>query len=968
MSQPGTDAETPVEEPLPAELRLHLEQTFVIEREIGRGGMATVWLARRRSTGDSVAIKILQPSLARALGVERFLREIRIAGQTRSSHLVPLESSGQAEGLPYYVMPFVPGESLRERLRRERQLAVDEAVRIGRAIAEGLAALHRDGIVHRDIKPENILLRSDSEVLVADYGIARALTASATEKITSTGMVVGTPAYMSPEQAGGDAVDVRSDQYSWGCIQYEMLAGVPPFHGASSQAVMARHMHEAPPSLRVVRSSVPEALERVVMRAMGKAPADRFESIDALLQALERVDLNDLRPSRAPAERRRRRVALAATVAVAAAAAGYGVFHHSTPLDPGRVVVFPFTDLEPGHEHEGEQVTILIGSALERIEPTRWLDGWSLLSSGERSAHAALSTRRGAELAKAQHARYYLDGSILHRPDSLRVVVTLHDLEQRRDTTVAAAAQPEAAVADLGLTAVMGLLPRLTGLEKVVDVSGLRGRNPAAVSDWLRGEREYRQSRIRPAFEYLSRAVAGDEQLASAALRGATAALWLNRSDSALALVAAALRHPQSLAPRQAAFAGALQFVLTGKADSAVIALRRVLALDAQWPDAWMLLGEVDLHLLPVVSRDSEALRVVPPPLEWPLEAWAEDAFKRALALDPGFTPPLAHLAEIAARRGDVGEFTRYADLLKGANPDSTQLTSMALLRSCLTRAPRQMDWHHELERGRRALYRVGVTLQGASSARARACAQGAFTAILASDPKPNDEDWGSLVCLHALLAAEGDSSSALALTDSAVAGGLTAALGLYVVDAAAGIDPGHRVDGFIAQLDAAMDTRPAPSLWLLTLWSARTADTARLLRVAEALERRKAVPTATRLDSLIARVTAAYLTLARRDTTSALRLFAALAPSGTITGLQQLLWEPLAPERLEYVRLLLARGDAAAAHRVASGFDQPGLFVHPLFLRQSLALRAQAARALHDDRLVARAEDRLHALSESSR
>ena len=950
---------------LPESLRHQLERDFALEREIGRGGMATVWLARRRLDGASVAIKILQPSLAQALGVERFLREIRIAGQTRSPHLVPLESSGEADGLPFYVMPYIEGESLRERLRREHQLPVEEAVRIGRAIALGLAALHQDGIVHRDIKPENVLLRKDGEVLVADYGIARALTISATEKITSTGIVVGTPAYMSPEQAGGDAVDARSDQYAWGCIQYEMLAGVPPFHGASSQAVMARHMHEAPPSLRVVRPNLPEALESVVIRAMGKSPADRFANVEALLQTLDRVDLTDLRPLAALQRARRRRLrAAGAVAAVGIALAAYAYFHPATPLDPGRVVVFPFTDAEPGHEREAEQATILVGTALERMEPTRWLDGWSLLSPSERSSLSRIAPARSARLARAQRARYYLDGSIVRQPDSLRILVQLHDLEQRSDTSVHAAGPPGASVAELGIAAVVGLLPRLTGLERVIDVSSLRGRNPVAVSNWVRGEREYRQSRMRPALEYLQRAVTEDELLAPAALRGATAAIWINRPDTARALVSIALRSPQALAPRQAAFGAALQHFLLGRADSAVIALRRVLALDPEWADAWMLLGEVYLHLLPSINRDPQALGAVPPPSTWPLESWAEEAFKRALALDPGFTPPLSHLAEIAARRGDRGQFGRYADLLRRANADSLPLATIALMRACLDRAPRELDWNREAHRSMRIVFRVGVMLQGASDPAARRCGRGAFTGLLGADSARNQEDWSSLVSLHAMLAAEGAGAAALGLADSAIRGGMNAPLGLYVLDAAAGLDPGQRADAFVAQLQAAIATRPAPSLWLLTLWSAQRADTAWLFRARAELKRRMAAPTGGRLDSLMARVADAYVALAEHDSVIALKLFGALAPTGTIDELEGTVWEPLAPERLTYARLLLAQGDAAAAHRVASVFDQPGILIYPLFLRESLLLRERAARALGDARLAGLAQSRLQELS----
>ena len=249
------------EDVLPTRVRQHLEREFEIVGEVGRGGMATVWRARRRSDGNDVAIKVLRPVLAEAVGSKRFLREIQIAASTKSPYLVPLQESGESGGLPFYVMPLIEGESLRARMIREQQLTLGEVVRIGRDIALALAALHRDGIVHRDVKPENILLRGGRDVLVADYGIARAVTASATEDITSTGIVVGTPAYMSPEQAGGDPVDARSDQYAWGCVVHEMLLGVPPFHGLTSTSIIARHRHDPPPPLRSVRPSVPESLE-----------------------------------------------------------------------------------------------------------------------------------------------------------------------------------------------------------------------------------------------------------------------------------------------------------------------------------------------------------------------------------------------------------------------------------------------------------------------------------------------------------------------------------------------------------------------------------------------------------------------------------------------------------------------------------------------------------------------------------
>jgi serine/threonine-protein kinase len=250
-----------------------LADRYVIQREVGRGGMATVHLATDLRHRRPVAIKLLRPELSAALGPERFLREIEIAARLQHPHILPLYDSGDVDGLLFYVMPFIEEEALRERLLREKQLAIDEAVRIAAEVAEGLAYAHSQGVVHRDVKPANILF-SGGHAVVADFGIARA--ASAVEdKLTATGLSVGTPAYMSPEQTEGEA-DARSDVYSLGCVMYEMLVGVPPFSGRTTQAIMARHAVDPVPSIRTVRATVPEPLEQAVRKALAKVPADRF--------------------------------------------------------------------------------------------------------------------------------------------------------------------------------------------------------------------------------------------------------------------------------------------------------------------------------------------------------------------------------------------------------------------------------------------------------------------------------------------------------------------------------------------------------------------------------------------------------------------------------------------------------------------------------------------------------------------
>ena len=267
------------------QLRAALGEQYRVERELGRGGMAVVFLAQDLKHHRPVAIKLLKPELSAAIGSDRFAREIEIAATLQHPHILPLFDSGNAAGLLYYVMPFVEGESLRQRLAREPQLPLDAALQITREVGSALAYAHDHGVVHRDIKPENIMV-SDGQAVVADFGVARALAATA-EPLTSSGMVVGTPHYMSPEQSSGATVDGRSDQYSLACTLYEMLIGEPPFGGPTFQAVMARHSVEPVPSLRVVRQTVPQSLEEAIVRAMAKVPADRFASMQRFLDALQ---------------------------------------------------------------------------------------------------------------------------------------------------------------------------------------------------------------------------------------------------------------------------------------------------------------------------------------------------------------------------------------------------------------------------------------------------------------------------------------------------------------------------------------------------------------------------------------------------------------------------------------------------------------------------------------------------------
>jgi TolB-like protein len=353
-------------------LRLVLADRYAVERELGRGGMATVFLAQDLRHDRKVAIKVLRPELSASLGADRFLREIKLAARLQHPNILGLFDSGAAEGLLFYVMPFVEGgDSLRSKLDREKQLTIEEAIQLVREAADALGYAHGRGIVHRDLKPENILL-SGGHVLVADFGIARAVDEAGGQKLTETGMAVGTPYYMSPEQAMGGELDARSDIYSLGCVLYELLAGQPPFTGPTAMAILARHSLEAVPSVQVVRQSIPDEVEAIIMHALAKVPADRFKTMQEFSQALRDADYSRItlrtiprmlptgqaRTAQVPGVARRRRWLYLAAGAATLVAAGAGAFAWlrwsgaagrkaaaASGFDANRIAVLYFRDL-----------------------------------------------------------------------------------------------------------------------------------------------------------------------------------------------------------------------------------------------------------------------------------------------------------------------------------------------------------------------------------------------------------------------------------------------------------------------------------------------------------------------------------------------------------------------------------------------------------------------------------------------
>ena len=409
-----------------ARLQAALTGRYTIEHELGRGGMATVYLAQDLKHGRPIALKVLRPDLAAALGPGRFLREIEIAARLTHPNILPLHDSGEAGGLLYYVMPYVDGESLRSHLAREGPLPLDQALAIAREVASALGYAHEHGVVHRDIKPENVLLESGHAV-VADFGVARAVWELAGDRLTETGIAVGSPAYMSPEQAGAEErLDGRSDIYALGCVLYEMLVGEPPFTGPTPRAVAAKHLRQSVPSARVTRPGVPAAVDRVIRTALAKVPADRFSDAAHFAAALAACAGQ---PGRRLAPRRWTGVVVAAALTVAAGRWAWARWGGSPSrpvpaarLDPTHVAVLYFEDLS-----EGRTLRHVAGGLTEDlIDQLGQVDALRVISSSGVAAYRERSVPLDS-IARSLGVGTIVTGSVGRSADRLRVAVRLID-------------------------------------------------------------------------------------------------------------------------------------------------------------------------------------------------------------------------------------------------------------------------------------------------------------------------------------------------------------------------------------------------------------------------------------------------------------------------------------------------------------------------------------------------------------
>jgi eukaryotic-like serine/threonine-protein kinase len=414
-----------------AQLQAALADRYRIERELGRGGMATVYLAQDLRHDRPVALKLLHPDLAASLGNDRFQREIRLAARLQHPHILTVYDSGEAAGRLWFTMPYVEGESLRGRLARERQLPVEDAIRIAREAAQALQYAHDHQVIHRDIKPENLLLTRDGNTLVADFGIARGVSGSAESRLTETGLAVGTPAYMSPEQASGDrGLDARSDLYSLAAVLYEMLAGQPPFSGATTQAMLARRFTEPAPSARALRPSVPEPVDQAIRKALSAVPADRFSTMAEFGQALVGVVSTPTptlvtapeSPRSAPpppstesvVERRTPRRAPLAAVLVLGILIGLGVLFawrrgqggDGAPGGSRVLAVLPFENLgDSADAYFADGVTDEVRTKLAKV------GGLDVIARGSSNEYRG-TQKRAQEIAQELGASYLLTGTV----------------------------------------------------------------------------------------------------------------------------------------------------------------------------------------------------------------------------------------------------------------------------------------------------------------------------------------------------------------------------------------------------------------------------------------------------------------------------------------------------------------------------------------------------------------------------
>jgi len=635
--------------------------------------MATVFLARDPKHKRSVAIKVLAPEIARTVGPARFLREIEIAAQLTHPHILPVFDSGERDGLLYYVMPYVRGESLRQRLQRDGRLPVEEAVRIAREVADALDSAHRRGIVHRDIKPENVLLE-ESHAIVADFGVARALAGDSGPALTEVGLAIGTPYYMSPEQAMGDkAIDGRTDLYALGCMLYEMLAGKPVFEGPTSQAVARRHLLDTPPPL----PGVPESLQRVVTRALAKSPDERWATGAELASALQS---GEVPASRQASSDWSRWLAWATAVAVVVGLVTVLVARRTGPtvLNQNLVAVAPFEVLVPDLHLWSEGLVDVLSRNLDgagplrTVAPTVVVRGWH--GRADAPSAASLGRRTGAGLA--------VFGQLLGvGGDSVRLSATLYDVGAGRPLGEFQLAGVSSRMDRLADSLTVTLLRELSRTRPIgaVRLASLGSSSLPAMKAFLQGEQFYRRTDWDSAVAYYERAIALDSTFALAYHRIGLAYGWQraggDSASRANALKAGSFNH--GLPPRDSLLVAAdsLSALLFAGNDTAwwphtrrlFATLESAASRYPDDPEVWYELGDARYHWgsAPIIGATPEQTL---------------QAFDRAIALDSAFGPAYIHPVALGLNLGGPPQALRYIRAYLALNPTDINAQGIRIL------------------------------------------------------------------------------------------------------------------------------------------------------------------------------------------------------------------------------------------------------------------------------------------------
>ena len=872
--------------------------------------MATVYLARDLHHDRPVALKVLRSELAATLGPDRFLHEIRIAAGLQHPHILPVFDSGDAAGKLWYTMPYVEGETLRQRLLREKQLPLDDARRIAIQALSALGYAHTHGIIHRDVKPENILLERDQAVL-ADLGIARAMNAVGEDRLTETGLSLGTPSYMSPEQACADPnLDGRTDIYSLGCVLYEMLAGEPPYTGPTPQAIVARRLTERPPHLRTIRD-VPESLELAIHRSLARNRADRFATAEEFAQAL--VD-----PVRLPAKRHhlsRRWLAAGGVAAGLALAVAVGLMLRqwgapAPALDENLVAVAPMGVLAPKLELWGEGLVDVLSRNLDGAGPLRTVSPSLLVhhwqGAGDRAAAVRLGRRTGA--------RWVVLGSLVPAgPDSIRLAATILDARSGAPVGEIDVRENGARMDRLTDSATVRLIGELGRRLPIgaLRQSSLAGVGLPVLRLFLRGEQFYRRTAWDSAMAYYEHAVSLDSGFAIAwrRMNGVRGCGRKGFRGDPLAhewgLRAGALN--RGLAPRdslliaadslsEALFAQLGDSVWREHQDRLFATLDAAVQRYPTDPEVWYELGDALYHW-PIPSRTTVDRML--------------DAFDRAIALDSAFGPAYIHPIELEFQVGRIDAAGRYLNAYLALNQTDPNSEGMGLVAKLLATGQPSLETTRQLEEASSyVLTSAGWVLRNIPDS-AESAVQVARV-LVQSRPSGEpvfDQPLVRKWWLGRALADRGHLREAYALAEALSPDDL-----VYL--ALAGTVPAARADAIFRKWMLTVDRQQlsfdllSGRLGALSWWSSRR-DTTALRRASVGWDALARSAGETPELELWARygvaATQAHLALARRDTTEAVRRFGALPDSVC----------PCLPDRILTARLLAANGQAERARAI---------------------------------------------------